>query len=178
MVSRPRDTAPTYRDLPFYLHAFGLATMYDASKKTPLEQIGLELKALRRNQAAYFADGIAEFRMGSYLLEIDTKRGYWPIHQSTLRTRPSRIEGGRPTMVADESCDLELVKVNDTWVPAKAKLQAQGRSQTFEFTWKTVNETVDPEEIDIEKVVEELTESYQRDKERYEASKQRDGVPK
>ena len=157
MVVRRREYAPGYRDLPIYIHGLGLANVYDASKKTPLEQMAAELKARYPNvEASSVADGIAEFRLSSFLLSFDTKRDFWPTEQSRIR-----VDKDTGNLSVEESTRMSLVLVGETWMPSTVELRSFSGIKNFTFKWSSVNETVDPETVDLDAIKDEILVSIE-----------------
>ncbi|MCA9125833.1 MAG: hypothetical protein KDB22_02065 [Planctomycetales bacterium] len=153
MVRKPRDAPPSYLELPFYLHAYGLGCLHDIRSLSPLEQILHDLKQVHPDvELKVDSEGIAHFDTNLSHFAFATKQGYWPIRQTQWKlvsSDPLKYE-------VWEGCEMQLVDVDKCWVPSKVKL-TNGKSVTrFDFEWISVNKTVDPETIDVRAIESEL----------------------
>jgi len=81
-------------------------------------------------------------RVGSFVMRIDTQRGYWPIEVESL-SGDGRLES---------ATRLELEKIGDQWLPTKAVIRCPGAETSLKLEWKVVNKPLDQNLFDIDRV--------------------------
>ena len=80
-------------------------------------------------------------RVGSFVMRIDTQRGYWPMEVESLSG--NRLESGTR---------LELEKIGDQWLPTNAVIRCPRGETSLKLEWKVVNEPLDQNLFDIKHV--------------------------
>ncbi len=158
LVRRDRSTEMDPKDLPFDIRCFGLGLAGDISSYTPIEQIGFDIcQGMKDEKIEIDDDGMAWCDFLDYQLKIDTKRGYWPVERVLWGTKKTK---DKKDYVVVDKCTMELVEVDNEWVPKVVELSRPHDSQRYEFRWKSVNKLIDPLDIDINEVAEKAGKRF------------------
>jgi hypothetical protein len=80
-------------------------------------------------------------RVGSFVMRIDTQRGYWPIEVESR-------SGNR----LESATRLELEKIGERWLPTRAVIRCPGEETSLKLEWKVVNEPLDQRLFDYQHV--------------------------
>ena len=154
-----------YTSLPFYLHGFGLAGQaeFKNSSRFPLDVVARDLLALLPDKnESVDANGVASFDFSSIQMDFDTTKGYWPIYQVYWTSKRKRKFGDVVQAIEAESdreyvkrfeTKLDLIEVDNSWVPRKATVISQTDTRVYEFSWNSVNQTIDPSDFKVDDVI-------------------------
>ncbi len=95
---------------------------------------------------------IKTFNVGGIVLSIDTGRGYWPVRAVLDQPAVKRnadgqlvVDGEKRILVS--KCEIDLIEVDDKWVPRRVTYSDARDEVKIHFTWKSVN--AKPDKMDF-----------------------------
>ncbi|MFG0266070.1 MAG: hypothetical protein ACF8AM_13130 [Rhodopirellula sp. JB055] len=95
---------------------------------------------------------IKTFNVGGIVLSIDTGRGYWPVRAVLDQPAVKRSADGRLVVDGEKrigvsKCEIDLIEVDDKWVPRWVTYSDARDEVKIHFTWKSVN--AKPDKMDF-----------------------------
>lgn len=136
--------------------SLGAAFVGDMAQRASVEKVLGNYLQWPQMPGEWEEDGVLRYalRSGGFVMRIDTKRGFWPIHVESI-SADNEVES---------ATRLELEKIGDHWLPVKAVIRGPSEETTMKLNWKSVNEPLDDGLFDVNRVAKQygLSVSDQR----------------
>lgn len=127
--------------------SLGAAFVGDMAQRASVEKVLGNYLQWPQMPGEWEEDGVLRYalRSGGFVMRIDTKRGFWPIHVESI-SADNEVES---------ATRLELEKIGDHWLPVKAVIRGPSRETTVNLQWKSVNQPLDVRLFDVNRVAKQ-----------------------